>query len=112
MDGEPTRQLMYTMFHALKFIPSRATFNIVSFGSTHEFLFPESVAPTFENLYTARKRILVSLSFLSLSLSLSSSLSLALYLFTLNKFDLSVISKLPELGGTVLLRYVSAWKER
>eukprot|EP00026_Physarum_polycephalum_P010569 Phypoly_transcript_10735.p1 GENE.Phypoly_transcript_10735~~Phypoly_transcript_10735.p1 ORF type:complete len:422 (+),score=61.17 Phypoly_transcript_10735:56-1267(+) len=57
MDGEPTRQLMFTMFHALKFIPSSAIFNIVSFGSTHRFLFPESVPPTFDNMYTARQLI-------------------------------------------------------
>jgi hypothetical protein len=54
MDGEPTRQLMYTMFHALKFIPSHSTFNIVCFGSSHQFLFPSAVLPTFDNLYAAR----------------------------------------------------------
>lgn len=57
MSGLPTQHLMYSMFHALKFIPSSSTFNIVSFGSSFEFLFPESVFPTFEKLYTARKKI-------------------------------------------------------
>ena len=58
MNGNPTRQLMFTMFHALKFIPSRSLFNIVCFGSSHHSLFPDSVSPTFENLHAARRSIL------------------------------------------------------
>eukprot|EP00026_Physarum_polycephalum_P002371 Phypoly_transcript_02377.p1 GENE.Phypoly_transcript_02377~~Phypoly_transcript_02377.p1 ORF type:complete len:896 (+),score=129.81 Phypoly_transcript_02377:235-2688(+) len=57
MMGDPMQQLAYTMYHALKLLPSSAIFNIVCFGTSHTFLFPNSVHPTFENLFAARKLI-------------------------------------------------------
>lgn len=61
MHGNPTKQLQYTMYAALKVLPKNTNFNIIEFGSNHKTLFPDSVLPSFENLHLARKCIFLCL---------------------------------------------------
>lgn len=59
MTGNPTKQLMYAMYAALKYLPKKCLFNIMEFGTSHRSLFPTFVSPSFENLFAARKCIII-----------------------------------------------------
>lgn len=63
MGGDPTTQLKYAMFSALKHLPpstllAQTRVNIIGFGTNYHCLFKNSIAPSFSVLHAMRSRIL------------------------------------------------------
>jgi uncharacterized protein with von Willebrand factor type A (vWA) domain len=57
MDGEPIQLASLALQVMVQSLPYGSKFNIVSFGSNHEFMFEQSVEYNEQNLHTAINKL-------------------------------------------------------